>query len=361
MSEPTDSKLVIPFMPSLFHFSVVKVALILSKHIDAITGFILFKEMRRLGPKKFHEANYNSKINKAKEKLLIVPAHLRENVVQAILGMDAAVTEWHSDHEGLWRLKNIEEIFQWKSDGAIDRIKTMQQLVLKNDVDIVWKFYWACSYFLEESIQTLWAEMKVCDRWSIPGNPFTRFWVRRMQDGCGVQWIKNIPEYLQLSEEYPNCTFGAFFPFLQLQEREKFLSSITKTTNDDFLLCMYGATKEEEEQILKMEAFKLLVVYLNWPLQNFFLQIVEKMWPFIDYPVFEKVLHTIFSYKVKKQDFDYEQLLVDMFAKSPKDFKEKANASQYLSRQIYFCFESVRMRKKRYNANLKLNSKKKRN
>ncbi|KAF8791456.1 hypothetical protein HNY73_006315 [Argiope bruennichi] len=223
MSAPTDSKLIIPFVPSLFHFSVVKVALKLSKHIDATTCLKLFKQMRRSDPEIFYEtdSNSNSEIDKAKEKLLIIPAHLRENVVQAILGLDAAVKEWHSDHEGAFRSKNIDETFEWKSNGAIDRIKTMQQLLLKKDVDINLRFYLACCYFLEESIKTLWAEMDVNDKRSIPGNPCTRFWVRRMHDGCAVQWIKDIPEYLHLYWEYPTCSFGAFFPFLQPQERMK--------------------------------------------------------------------------------------------------------------------------------------------
>ncbi|XP_055930811.1 uncharacterized protein LOC129961040 [Argiope bruennichi] len=348
MSAPTDSKLIIPFVPSLFHFSVVKVALKLSKHIDATTCLKLFKQMRRSDPEIFYEtdSNSNSEIDKAKEKLLIIPAHLRENVVQAILGLDAAVKEWHSDHEGAFRSKNIDETFEWKSNGAIDRIKTMQQLLLKKDVDINLRFYLACCYFLEESIKTLWAEMDVNDKRSIPGNPCTRFWVRRMHDGCVVQWIKDIPEYLHLYWEYPTCSFGAFFPFLQPQERMKFLYSITSSTNDDFLSCTYAATKQEQVHMLNLEAFKVLVVYLNWPLQNFFLQIVEKMWTFIDYPVFKKLLNTIISYSVKKYDFDYEQLLVDLWTRSPQDFKEKAKASRYLSGEISFCFGSVRRRKK---------------
>ncbi|KAF8790532.1 hypothetical protein HNY73_005541 [Argiope bruennichi] len=168
-----------------------------------------------------------------------------------------------------------------------------------------------------------------------------------MQDGFGVQWIKDIPEYLHLNREYAPCILSAFFPFLKPQEREKFLSPITKTTSDDFLLCLYGATKEEEVQILKIEALKLLVAYLNWPLQNFFLQMVEKMWHIIDYPLFKKVVLTLFLYKLRKQDFDYEQLLVDLWAISPNNLKEEANACPYLSRKINFCFDSVRMRKER--------------
>ncbi|XP_055930765.1 uncharacterized protein LOC129961001 [Argiope bruennichi] len=362
-----DPKIIIPFVPSLSHFSAVKVALPLFNNFDKGAWHDILEEMKNVNPARLNEAKAEKcEVNKAKERLLLIPADLRLKVLEAIVGLDSASVKWDLDHSFLLISKNIDDSFYWKTDGTIDRIKTVQQLLLNDDIIIEQKFDLACSYFLEKSIQTLWSEMESSGKTEKPlaaYNPISRFWVRRMSHKYQTPWIKSVKKYLELPEKFsriPIPRFSAFFPLLQPEDRKKFLVSLCNATSDDFLFCMYGITKQEEVEMLKTVTPKLLFLYLAWPLQSFFLAMAERLWNFIDYPLFQEVLDTIYSYNVTKIDFDYVKLFLDFYERSPNHLKEKAKTCLSLINRIQFCKDAMRKRKKDETDEL-TNSKKQRN
>ncbi|GBN07659.1 hypothetical protein AVEN_107928-1 [Araneus ventricosus] len=84
-----------------------------------------------------------------------------------------------------------ECVFYWRYDGAYYGIKASQQLAHKSNIDITKRFRLACTYCLEQSIQTLWSEMEASVKTEILESShccMERFWVRRMIDGSRVPW-----------------------------------------------------------------------------------------------------------------------------------------------------------------------------
>ncbi|XP_055930186.1 uncharacterized protein LOC129960661 [Argiope bruennichi] len=348
-----DSKIIVPFVPSLLHFSLVKVSFPLLKSFNDATWCVIMEEIKRSSPAEFNEARpENPKVNKAKEKLLCIPSHLRLEVLETIMGLHSAVAHWRMSYPLLHTSDDFPELLFFKTDGTVDRIKTVQQLVLNEDINIEQRFDLACSYFLGNTINTLWAEMKKSGKAAkslTAYNPVSRFWVRRMRHKYRVPWIYAVQLHLDLPDEFlssPTPRFSAFFPFLRPKNRVKFLISLMKTTPDDFLLCLYGATKEEELQILKMDTPKLLCIYLDWPLQSFFLEIVEKLWNFIDSSLFKAVLEIIYSYSMSRKDFDYGKLYMDFWERSPNNLKEEANACPIFCNKLKLYCDSIKKKRK---------------
>ncbi|GBN41004.1 hypothetical protein AVEN_133774-1 [Araneus ventricosus] len=71
------------------------------------------------GSKEDRGFNYN----RAKEILLLIPRHLRKNVLEVFQVMHWAVEFWRREHSGILKCKDREDFFHWRSDGTIDTIK----------------------------------------------------------------------------------------------------------------------------------------------------------------------------------------------------------------------------------------------
>ncbi|GBN78665.1 hypothetical protein AVEN_36349-1 [Araneus ventricosus] len=102
---------------------------------------------------------------------------------------------------------------------------------------------------------------------------------------------------------------------------------------DDFRFYLYAATKKEEEQILGTNFQTLLFLYLDWPLQSFFLETAEKVWHLIDKSTFNVLLRLICDYEEFKKDFDYARLFADFWNRSSNIWRESAE-DPHLSKKI---------------------------
>ncbi|GBN49479.1 hypothetical protein AVEN_197820-1 [Araneus ventricosus] len=263
-------KIVTPLIPSLFDLALVKTAFPLFNGFDVKTLDRVFRESQNENLEKFNEGSQeNREVNRVKEKLLSVPAHLRHRVLEAVMGLRYTVLLWRMDHFFILEIKRRECIFYWRYDGSIDRTKTAEQLVLNAGIDIRQRFDLACMYCLEKSVRALWAEMEASgktENFETADNSMTRFWVRWMREGCRVPWLQAAQDYLELSPPVdwtaPAPRISSFFPLLQPKDREKFLTCLKWAKYDDFRFCLYSATKEEEEQILKTRIGKLPITLL---------------------------------------------------------------------------------------------------
>ncbi|GBM24552.1 hypothetical protein AVEN_217129-1 [Araneus ventricosus] len=346
------SRIIKPFMPSFFHLALVKISVPLYNEFDIKTLERVFIDIQNGNSAKFNKGSQNNrKANRAKEKLLFIPAHLRRGVLEAVMGLHWAVYRWQSEHSSILNLKDGECIFYWRPDGTIDRIKTAEQLVLNENINIRERFDIACIYCLKESVQTLWEEMEAsCETQNFEAdcNFMTRFWVRWMREGSGVPWLQAVKESPDLAlalqtAQPPRCS--SFFPLLGPKDRKIFLSSLKWAHYDDFRFCLYAATTEEEGKILKKGALTLLSLYLDWPLQSWFLETAEKVWHFLDKSSFYVSLMFIWSLYKERKDFDYSKLFVDFWNNSPNNLREIVKKCPIMSKRIDSCLNKIKRKK----------------
>ncbi|GBN06465.1 hypothetical protein AVEN_177223-1 [Araneus ventricosus] len=377
-----DSKIVNPFVPSLLHISLVKVALpfltnfgigmldtvfteiqsgnsTASSESSQENGKVGFSKAKEQSTEIQHgnstasdeSSKENGKVryNRAKESLLLMPGRLRKLVLEAVHGLSYEVRSWRMDHAFIGKKKRT---VHWRSDGTIDRIKTAQQLVLDESLSIRKRFEVACVYCLEESVRTLWTEMEASRQTENIGtadNCAVRFWARWIREGSRVPWTQAAGEYLDLPVQYstaPIIKFSSLFPLLQPKERQKFLYPFRFATDEDFRISLYIVTKGEEKTILKRDAKKLLVLYLNWPLQSLFLETAEKIWTYIDKYTFYILVNVILLYYKLRKDFDYCELLEKFWNISPNHLRKAARECSHLSKEIDSCLNESRRKRK---------------
>ncbi|GBM06945.1 hypothetical protein AVEN_239653-1 [Araneus ventricosus] len=158
-----EFRIVIPYKPTLSHMSLTKVAIGLYKEFSVQTLRNVFSEMESKSLPVFKKCNSeNCPIlhNVVKEKLLLIPKNMRKDVLEAVERVQNEVSLWRFDHSSICGLDDAKFTFFWRSDGTVDRVKTAQELVVNQNIDIRNRFDLACMYCLVNSIQTLWKELK---------------------------------------------------------------------------------------------------------------------------------------------------------------------------------------------------------
>ncbi|KAF8793067.1 hypothetical protein HNY73_004595 [Argiope bruennichi] len=360
-------RVVKPFMPTLSHLALVKVAIALYNDFGVETLEAVFTDIQHGNSQACEqEKQKNQEMNykRAKKSLLFIPPHLRKSVLRAIHGLQFAVSHWQIHHTRSLQLKDGEYTILWRCDGTVDTIKTFEKLVLDKNIDIRKRFEIACMQCLEKQLPILWKEMNTSGtarNFKANRNSVMDFWIRWMRDGSKVPWTQAAREYLAPPRETHGTLiprFSSLFPFLQMADRRKFLKFLQYTPLDDLRFCLYAVTKEEEDKILKLDPSSILHLYLNWPLQSLFMETAERMWTYIDASSFCRLVFFILRIKIIEKDFDYNRLFVEFWSRSPNHFKEQAEQCPVLSKKIDSYFNEIR-RKRKADKDEQTNSKKK--
>lgn len=349
-----DSRIVAPFLPSLSHISTVKVALSLFNEFGGVNSNITLREIQTGNTAASivcFEEKGERKFKTTKKNLAFIPELLRKKVLEAAEGLIHTVRYWKVCNATFFNLKRGEFVIHWRSDGTIDTVKTVQQLVLDESINIRKRFEIACKYGLERNIRILWAEMQPSDQtenFDTAYNYLEQFWVRWMRHGSRVPWMQEASEYFKHARGYFSTgftRFNWFFSYLQPGDRQKFLKEMEFAEDDDLRLCLHAMTKEEEEKILKANVALVLLNCLRWPLQNLFLETVQKTWKYIDESKFKVVLFHILDSKDSLRDFDYCELLEIFWNRSPSHLKESTKEDPHLRVDIDSCLDEMRRKR----------------
>ncbi|GBO22046.1 hypothetical protein AVEN_114516-1 [Araneus ventricosus] len=362
-----DSRIVTPHLPSLSQLSTVSVALPLLNEFGIGTLDRAFSEIQlrnSTASKEGSEEDQEINNNRAMEKLLLIPPRLRKSVLEAVHGMHWQIEGWRYRHSNIFKFKDRECFFHWRSEGTIDTIKIAQQLVLDQRINIRKRFEIACKYYLEKSVKILWAKMEASGKtkcYNTADNIMVRFWVRWLREGCRVPWTQAAGQYLDINVRHtriPVTGFSAIFPSLRPEDREKILYLLQSSPSEEFRLCIYTMTKEEQEEVVRENPLSFLYLHLKWPLQNLFLQTAEKIINYIDARSFFILLHHIVDLD-DRGDFDYTELFRELWDMVPDHLKENARKDRHLRMKIDSCVDEIKRKGNADDNNEPINSKRK--
>ncbi|GBM14343.1 hypothetical protein AVEN_55338-1 [Araneus ventricosus] len=322
-----DSRIIVPFIPTLFHMSLAMVAVRFYNEFGLETLKKAFLEMEsRNGPNLRSRVRPNLR-SRIRETLLFIPPILRRRLPAAVERVESEISHWIYHHQYVDRFDHEKCTFFWKSDGTIDRIKTAQEISRNRNVDIRARFEIACMYCLANEVQVLWAAMqanretKKYER-SVTVSAMVRFWIRWAREGAKVSWIQAAQEYL--NHQVPQrLTLYPVFRELMPEERRNFFCHLHGCNADDLRFCLYTVTKDEQEEIMKAWGAKVLEIHMNWPLAGGFLGIAKKAWKFLDGFHFCILLVSLLDRK-DRTDCDFGYLADEFWNRSPCRFKEYA-------------------------------------
>ncbi|GBM38987.1 hypothetical protein AVEN_70174-1 [Araneus ventricosus] len=341
-----DSKIFVPLLPSLLHLAVVKESMNLYNDFHTETLDEAYRRIQQGNSMASEDSENYPGCNSAQKKLIRIPPLLRKRVREAIHGLKSGVELWRKEHSSILELDDGECIFYWRCDGTIDTVKTAEHLVLNSNIDIRKRFYIACMYCLEKSIQTLWAEIEATGKTEdLETTDYcaARFWVRWLLDESRLPWKQATRQYLSIS--YPAIRFSSFLPSLRPEERFSFLCTFNFATYDDLRFCLYSLTAKEEKEILRLCSITVLRSYLQWPLRSLFLETAEKMWKYIDERKYV-ILDDLLSSRINRKVFDFYDLLECFWNTSPNSFREGAKEIPHLSEKVESCFHEMNRKRK---------------
>ncbi|GBN49308.1 hypothetical protein AVEN_71156-1 [Araneus ventricosus] len=192
-------------------------------------------------------------------------------------------------------------------------------------------------------------------------NIMVRFWVRWLREGCQVPWTQAAGQYLDINVRYtriPVTSFSSFFTSLRPEDRKKILYLLQSSPSEEFRLCIYTMTKEEQEEVVRENPLSFLYLHLKWPLQNLFLQTAEKIINYIDARSFCVLLHHIVDL-YDRGDFDYRELFRELRNMVPDHLKESARKDRDLRMKIDSCVDEIKRKGNADDNNEPINSKRK--
>ncbi|GFU87478.1 uncharacterized protein TNCV_2446121 [Trichonephila clavipes] len=268
------------------------------------------------------------KLVKKKVSTYPISANLQEKVADMVRHVNSEVEKWFLDHSPITcRTIDMRNIFIWKSNGSIDRVKTAEVLVQVERLNISKRFIVASFYCLEGDVISLWNKMtekekrRCCD---ISSSLVVRIWIKWLQDGEQINWRR-----LAWSSVLNPLGVRCFFLKLRPNSKKSWLAAslrLRTLQNDDLLFCLSHLDRKRRSKVFEKCASQVLESFLEWPFQSSFLKMSDYMWNFLKEEEFRNLLHLILYQKVLVRfgNFDYLQLLKEFWEQSPPEYKEYA-------------------------------------
>ncbi|GBN53511.1 hypothetical protein AVEN_269009-1 [Araneus ventricosus] len=340
------------FLPSLEHLAAVRVALII--YNDDIIH--LFDEWLMV-----HKVDRNTAFNmrtkqerwmqeveeKARNILSeLLPKPVINQIAYIFQPLVDEIYFWVRDHIVI--VKHIEKshnanTLHWTSEGTIDRAKMAKQLIRNENIEKRVRFAMACIYFRENDVLNLWQSMTAVERQGIfqtESNIAVLFWMRWLRENGASPWTQCVKKYLDsdfnktmiiydTEHKIGRVRLSSFFNELNTFCKKYFFLCYWPdyVHFDDIRLCYRLVDEDIRAEIFHSHSKTgdVLSCYLDWPLQTLFLDTINKMKSYLKSHCFRHYLHYIIYYKLLrgKQDFDYLQLLRDLWDRIPDEDKEK--------------------------------------
>lgn len=265
---------------------------------------------------------------------------------------------YHNGNNGF--MVTVPSEFCWTPQGTIDMRKTAVFLTNDENIDITMRYRLACVLCLEEKIKELWKRVpENCKMLlyneenpnNVPEHYLIIFWtwiVKRnltnLNAVVNYRYFPGASPYsyaLKISAiEGNSVATNFFYNKLSIQEID-FLPSIANSVaavindndlvdnmnldfHDEILFFLFlKMNQNQQKEVLRINAYQVLGIFLDWPLQEFFIEMSKHCWTFLTRERYGQLL-----FKITKKaldgfsDFDYSGLFFMYFQSAPKAYNE---------------------------------------
>ncbi|GFQ66969.1 uncharacterized protein TNCT_544721 [Trichonephila clavata] len=328
-------------VPSLLHMAAVKVAAIVYMRED-IQDF----EKNQIIRSFFNTRGERQWEMIVRQKLLpcALPTELQEKVIAIMKPLSFELNMWLKDHIQFVANRRYDIYIVWNSFGMIDRSKTAEGLINSNCLPIDHRIHLAVQYKMWTDLLDLFEEAPWYDEKSrltltrealsvytnrlFPGFISNiKFLVERRQyPSQPPEWptVGTVPKIFRLVEKLPSSNGFVLTEWLR---RKDFIC-------DDDRICLFNLDVGEREELLRKIPFRMLTLFLQWPLQTHFLEVVDHLWPYLKKEEFSKLLALIHS-KIDEgwRDFGYIDLFKTFWSRSPLHFQDYVQKKNLLTQE----------------------------
>ncbi|GFW20938.1 uncharacterized protein TNCV_1714451 [Trichonephila clavipes] len=322
------------YRPPLKHIALVRIALGILRTFDQKAIDTNF-----LTPNGDVSGNYYSEVI-SKIKIFLhgrsVPSCIEKEIFGIIRSLAQEVERWVYSHDEILYDSDIKfSDICWYSYGVVDRFQTAQTLIGKESIDIKPRFALACKYYFEDHARILWNNSSIFDKMVLAENYGSVrsmwFWVVESQADFITDAIllhHNATETEKFNENY--LGLRCYFPRLGPEARYRCLSygvAEEEIHHFDLYLCFAELTINEVKDLLRRFSatarFKIMELFLSWPLQYIFVEVLDQLWSLISHYSFRNILRFILEERIDKdwEDVDYARLVQNIWARCPVSHK----------------------------------------
>ncbi|GBO37902.1 hypothetical protein AVEN_44802-1 [Araneus ventricosus] len=294
-----------------------------------------------------------------------LPKSLKMLLIDIVKLMGRQVRGWKEFHEEYLHDSHGEEIhfdepilekLRWTAAGAVDYRKTAGELIHSDFIDIVKRYKLACLYCMEDCIPMFWKELpsenkqyfcRKTDRRLQSGGLGLEFWwpyiIKGQESNLDSLTRSNREDQISVYQYAFQCSAKKgnkaaaeyFFQKLKPEEKGDFLMSTTRTIvefdfdwnrifplekfSELFVYLLSVMTPDQQMRIFQELPFKVLRLFLKWPLQDIFSEIAELIWDFLPKEDYNSVL-SIIDGNFKDSDHYCLKLFEEFFNFIPPDF-----------------------------------------
>ncbi|GFT29173.1 uncharacterized protein NPIL_671431 [Nephila pilipes] len=304
----------------------------LSEHIKPTANYFISVDLKELDP-----------ILKKKVWSLDLPLLIKKKITFQMRQLKREIENWYCDHKLMFKKGLFRPIkFVWKGNGKIDRLKTARSIIECKSCDISKRFQMACVYWLEEETKKLWDEMNETARRDLSAKRLSyiecrwghavKDWITLLDDGV-ADWRKHSfshPLFWYCEEEA--IIQGNLLQQLSPDDQSRALRNVFKDIFPQHTkgFCLSQMTAKQFDDVLKKEPLKVYIVLLNSPFHEQFQEIIGRIFTYVSKEEFLDFLLYVVISKIKKEchDYDYVELLKELWNECPVDFKKYAENSE---------------------------------
>ncbi|GFR04235.1 uncharacterized protein TNCT_5211 [Trichonephila clavata] len=225
--------------------------------------------------------------------------------------------KWLQDHTKLMlSTTNLQNYFQWTQDNKIDRQKTAKAIIHDDSINTIDRFILASNYCFQEDVLSIWGILNDAQQNIFQGDDFNivQIW---------VNWAKYLDE-LDWEEIARYSRFGLqrYFPKLEQEKRLEYLMRYRRgiwINYHELQFCLSTLDHNEQTEILKKFPFQVIEVFLDWPVLEKLLDVVELLWPYLSERDFCDLFNVILCQKrlFNWIGYDYITLVKKLYKRCP--------------------------------------------
>ncbi|GFT59366.1 uncharacterized protein NPIL_132411 [Nephila pilipes] len=278
-----------------------------------------------------------SKINELKSGFNS-PLFKTDQILGIVRSLALEVVKWFLSHEDILTDVKLEfsDIY-WYSHGVIDRFETAKNLVEDENIHVKRRFILACKYFFEGHVHALWENMLADEKISLARQrglvASMRYWISELNNG-GITDCIRMFKVAQSDEYFKENYLGIRCYFNKLEPQVQCRCLTYGITNGeihhfDLYLCFSQMNVNELRILLyslrESTRLRVIELFLYWPLQHIFVEVVDQSWRFISHYNFRNILDFILNDKIFNcwHDVNYQQLLKDIWLRCPLTYKRR--------------------------------------
>ncbi|GFQ86157.1 uncharacterized protein TNCT_22671 [Trichonephila clavata] len=254
-----------------------------------------------------------------------IPQLFEGELMKLLRPISLEIERWKEDHSRILDTRqNFAKYFIWKNLGIISRQATAQAIIESDHLDVKDRFALACFYCFEDAIMTLWDEISPLGKTRIIcRSEIVRVWKYYLESGSKVNdefcfWA------LRDDNPYATCYL---LSKLTPDERDTFLGDIPFKTFPISMnvlgFCYTQMNENSQALMIEKHPLKMLLWFLNWPLQSLFLKKLDIAYEYLTEKEFQSVLFFLLLERILTDwhDFDYVNILKKFWNLSPLKFK----------------------------------------